>query len=447
MPRRADRFLLLLLVAAVVAIVGAARWREARPSAGPSEVLPRLNVRGAPPSSPQGLAARVTDMRRRLDANPEDVAAAVVLAEALLRQSRAAGTGAAAAQSEQVLRRALRVAPDGYEARQLLGATLLSLHRFRDALEAAQRARDLRPDDAWNYGVIGDAALELGDYDTGFSAFQRMMDLRPTAAAYARASYARELQGDMDGAFQNMQLAFNATPPGDPEARAWTLTQYGELLLRAGRVEEAERHFAAAGRTYPSYALARMGMARARVARGAEDQALSMALDLFGDAPSLPLAAMIGDLLRHRRRDEEAERYYRLAETIGGQGLSGESVAGFLAERGRQPEEVVALAQRAAAERRDIFTMDALAWALYRAGRLEEARTASSDAQRTGTRDRRILHHAAAIHRALGNHGRADALLARALPIHPEFDLVTGPRSTAFALRSAVAPAARPARR
>ena len=31
--------------------------------------------------------------------------------------------------------------------------------------EFGPRARDMRPEDGWNYGVIGDALLELGEYD------------------------------------------------------------------------------------------------------------------------------------------------------------------------------------------------------------------------------------------------------------------------------------------
>ena len=62
------------------------------------------------------------------------------------------------------------------------------------------------------------------------------------------------------------------------------------------------------------------------------------------------------------------------------------------------------LAEEAARNRKDIFTMDALAWAYYRAGRLSEAEQASRQARRTGTVDRRILAHASAIEQALNVH-------------------------------------------
>jgi len=57
----------------------------------------------------------------------------------------------------------------------------------------------------------------------------------------------------------------------------------------------------------------------------------------------------------------------------------------------------VAIAEKAAADRHDIFTHDALAWAYFKAGRTDAARRAIEQALRTGTRDADILAHAAAI--------------------------------------------------
>ena len=74
--------------------------------------------------------------------------------------------------------------------------------------------------------------------------------------------------------------------------------------------------------------------------------------------------------------------------------------ARFLAEHNRKIDEAVQIAERAASGRRDIFTEDALAWAYFKAGRIEDARKAMTLALRTGTRDRDIRSHAAAIDRA-----------------------------------------------
>src|SRR5581483_638970 len=151
--------------------------------------------------------------------HPDDVGAAALLADALLRQARATSDGRPANRAADVLSAVLKEHPAQYDALRMLGAIQLSRHRFRDALASARRARDMRPEDAWNYGVMGDALLELGEYDAAFDAFDRMSSLRPTADAYARISYARELRGDLDGALEAMRLAESATSAHDLEAK------------------------------------------------------------------------------------------------------------------------------------------------------------------------------------------------------------------------------------
>ena len=47
---------------------------------------------------------------------------------------------------------------------------------------------------------------------------ERMAALKPNAASYARSSYARELQGDVDGAIERMRMAAEATGAQDPES-------------------------------------------------------------------------------------------------------------------------------------------------------------------------------------------------------------------------------------
>ena len=129
---------------------------------------------------------------------------------------------------------------------------------------------------------------------------------------------------------------------------------------------------------------------------------------------------------------------YRHAERLEREGWQVEqpqygALARLLAERGRRPDEAVRLAERAARDRRDVPTLDALAWAYYRAGRLEDALGASQTALRTGTRDRRVLYHAAAIRNAMGDSVEARRLVTAAIEGHPTFDLVNAPAALALA--------------
>ena len=90
------------------------------------------------------------------------------------------------------------------------------------------------------------------------------------------------------------------------------------------------------------------------------------------------------------------------------------------------------LAEATFAERRDIFTADALAWASFKAGQLDRARLAMVEAMRTGTHDRVILYHAAEIERASGHLDAARRLVAASIDGSPHFDLVAAPAAIAL---------------
>ena len=356
---------------------------------------------GAPPTSRDGLQRTIQDMERRLRERPDDAGAAVSLADALLRQARVSNNPGLALRAEEALKRVLKDDPVTYDARRMLGAVYLSQHRFREAIRAAERASVERPADDWNYGVMGDGHLELGEYEQAWSAFQKMMDLRPTAGAYARAAYALELRGCLDAALEAMQLSTDATPPSDRESLAWHHAQLGDLYRQLGRSSEAEREYAWADHLFPNHPFAERGMAELLEAQGDTAGAAAKLEALMARSPSPDLAAKLGDLYTSLGRSADASRSYVLAEA----GWRFDAphpaqLARFLADHDRKLAEAVALAERTEAERHDIFTEDALAWCYFKSGRLADATAAMTRALRTGTRDRAILAHAAAITKA-----------------------------------------------
>jgi tetratricopeptide (TPR) repeat protein len=415
-----------LAVGAAVAVVAASYWRDSQTAVSRPQPPDMIGSLHAPVSSAAGLSARIAAMEERIAKDPNDAAAAVVLAEALVRQARVTGNAAHAARAEQRLREALTIDPGNYDAARLLGVVLLSLHKFQEAVAAGERAERLRPDDAFNNGVIGDGLLELGKYPEALAAFQCMMDMRPTAAAYARAAYALELQGQLERALETMQRAVNATSPRDAEGLAWAMAQVGDLLLRLDRVPEATAEYRLAAAVFPDHPFPLMGLARVHAALGQDDEAIRIASSVMTRAPSIALAAFIGDLHARNQRLQDAERAYATAEAIGrGSASSDDSYAGFLAERGRRPLEAVRLAEQAAAGRQDLRTLDALGWSYFRAGRLADAERAADRALATGTREKHIVLHAAAIKAALGDAAAARTLAARAAPRDPDFDVLS----------------------
>jgi tetratricopeptide (TPR) repeat protein len=392
----------MAIVAAVAATVAAANWRGGQQSRAASRRQRAVPTRGIS-SSRDDLGRRIVALRAALSDQPDDVAAAVTLADALIRQTRITGNAGLAIEAEAALRRAQAADPGNYDANRVVGSLLLSQHRFREAIAVGETNRDARPYDPINYGVIGDGWLELGEYDRAFAAFDKMMSLRPSAAAYARVAYARELQGDLAGAVASMTLAAGADAGDDPEALAWHRAQVGDLYRRLGKTHEAEAEYIAASHAFPGHPAAMIGYARLLAMRGEPASALALLQELAKTAPTPDLAARTGDVLTQLDRRDEAERQYALAEA--GWRVDApepKNLARFLADHNRRLPEALAIAERASVDRHDIFTEDALAWTYFKAGRIAAARAAIALALRTGSVDEEIRAHAKAIEGAAG---------------------------------------------
>jgi|RhiMethySRZTD1v2_1073278.scaffolds.fasta_scaffold49776_5 tetratricopeptide (TPR) repeat protein len=379
---------------AVLVAIAAGTRILLRPSA------PREQARqtSAASTSRAALDEVITATRRRVAADPGDGEAAVRLADALMRAARVQADASLPLEAERVLRTTLKHAED-YTARRMLAAVYLSQHRFAEGLDVARQLQVSHPEDAWNYAVAGDALLELGRYDEAFDMFDRAVGHRPDAGAYARVAYAKELRGDLAGALDVMRMSAEATAPQDLEAQAWVHTQLGLLRLQLGGLDDAEREFARADFLFPHHPYALNGRIKLALARGRYEEALR----LNEQAPRTPESlAVRGDLQARLGNRSAAEAAYVEAERLERDGWKSEqpqpgALARFLAERDRNIPEAVQLAERAAAERADINTMDALAWSYFKAGRLKDAAVAIERALRTGTLDPRIRCHAAVI--------------------------------------------------
>ena len=351
-----------------------------------------------------------------------DAATAVRLADALLRQMRVTGNAGLAHEAEQVLNRAISDDANDHGACRMLAAVLVSQHRFRDGRAQGERCLAREPGDTWLLGVIADANVELGDYEAAWTAIDAMAARRPNAAAYARASYARELQGDLLGALEVMQMSLSATAPFDSESIAWHHTQLGHLQLELGRADAAARSFAHADHVFANYPAALQGRVRMLMARRAFDAALQLVQE-SPDAWAAPQRfALLGDLYAALGDTTAADRSYGLAEAAWISDVPEPTqLARFLAERDRRANLALQVAREELTRRRDIFTEDAYAWASFRSGHLDEAQAAIARALRTGTADRVIRYHAAALAAERGDRQMArrhlDIALAGAGPL------------------------------
>jgi tetratricopeptide (TPR) repeat protein len=232
-------------------------------------------------------------------------------------------------------------------------------------------------------------------------------------------------------------MATEATSGHDLEALAWHRAQLGHLHLELGQLSDARREFSHADHLFQGHPFAAAGLARVAAAEGNFRHALQLANDLISRTPSPADIAFAGDMMAALGERDAAERQYRLAEAAWRTDMPDPArLARFLAEHGRDLDQAIALGESARADRNDIFTADALAWAYFQTGHLDKAAQAIDEALRTGSRDRVISYHAAVIARAQGHTARARDLIAQALDGFPRFDPIAGP--AAVSLRAAL---------
>ncbi|MEQ8703198.1 MAG: tetratricopeptide repeat protein [Phaeodactylibacter sp.] len=151
----------------------------------------------------------------------------------------------------------------------------LSLHDFAQALETAEAAVQLNPYNAQIYGALVDANVELGNYEEAVVMADKMVSIRPDMRSYARVAYLREIHGQVDGAFEAMQLAVDAGFPGY-EATAWARLTLAEMYERYGKTAAARQTYQQILAERPGYPFAIAALANLEAEAGNYEEAEQM---------------------------------------------------------------------------------------------------------------------------------------------------------------------------
>ena len=424
--RNLNRVIIFALVAFLVISVSwgmAASGRPAFPLERSGEDISRLGMT---------VDAQIQKLQERLQSNPDDWQSYSQLGLAYLQKAREVGDPSYYQKVEEALNKALGQQAD-YVAVSGMGALALARHQFHAALDWGERARQINPDRAYAYGIIADAQIELGQYPEAVETLQSMVNLHPDVSSYSRISYLRELHGDNSGALEMMQTAVDAGIPNS-ESTAWTRTQLGNLYFNMGDLDQAEIEYMRTLNDWPGYVYALAGLGRVRAAQGQTDEAIELLTQAINGIPLPDFVILLGDLYQANGRTAEAQQQYKLIGAIemlyraNGVDLDME-IALFNADHDRDLETTVTLARQAFANRPSIHAADVLAWALYKTGDYEEARSFSDQALQLETQDALKFFHAGMIAYKLGDTDQASRYLEQALALNPHFSILYAPEA------------------
>jgi len=425
-----NRFLapVLLLALAGCRRLGAAENAVPGPTSSSGVAAPESRIDAArrlalAPTKENGAAdRRIAALVKLTAAHPGRAEIFAELGRAWIRKARETSDPGYFLNADACADLLLEGSPDDELALDLRAMVLLNDHKFREARDIAQSILKKDPEAVFAWGSLSDALLELGSLEEADRAAQRMMDLKPSLSSYSRVSYFQWLAGNTRAAVETVRLAIDAGgDPDHPEPRAWVLVQAAMLFWHGGDYAGADAGFRQALEVMSDYPPALVGRGRVAMAEGDAARAADYYDRARRASPLCETAWLLGEARELSGDAEGARRAFAQAEKEGN--LSDRRTLSLMySTRNARAGDALRLAEQERATRGDIYTEDALAWALYRNGRFADAMTAMGRARRYGTQDARLLFHDGAIERALGHTARATELLHAALRLNPKFD-------------------------
>lgn len=351
------------------------------------------------------------------------------LAGLYVRKAREAGDHTAYDRADAAFRRALKNFPGYSPARVGLALVTSARHRFAEGLRLAEEVYRDDPEALEAVAVIADAHLELGNYAEAEAAVRELAKKCPQPsppAVLAREARLAELKGDPDRAADLLRRAAEgqAAEHDFKESGAWYAMRLGEVLLSQGRLDEAAARLDAALADHPRFPAALSLLGRVRAAQGKKAEASDLFYRAIRVTPDVATLVALGDL--HATAGEEflAKAHFDAVEDADKPDtppVATRDLVLYYCDHGRRLPRALELARVEAKARNDVFTCDALAWALFKNGKPGEAAAAAAQALRLGTKDATLLFHAGMIARELGKADQARDFLRRALAVNSHF--------------------------
>jgi tetratricopeptide (TPR) repeat protein len=333
-PRKMRGWLLALRAAAALLIAANASDAFAEPyvPADDNAVLGELSA-----------GTRYADVAaRRLARSRIDVA--IPLAQFYIQQSRLSGDLRFLGYAEAVLAPWVKQSPPKPDVLVLQATLQQSRHEFSASLATLDRALAVRPEDAQALLIRATVLRVLGRYPEANAAcedFSRLVE--PRLAALCVQSL-RGLNGHLESAYASLTSV--STQGWLNSEKSWLYSELGEMAMRLGRDQEAERWFQQDLRLVPTDFYVRAAYADLMLRQGRAGEALAL---LAGQETLEPLLLRIAIAQKQLHDPALGQSSARLQAAFAAELQRGEAVhrreqARFLLEVLDQPELSLAAA-------------------------------------------------------------------------------------------------------
>ena len=392
--------------------------------------LPRVEAAPAPDSLAQ-IDSSIATWTANLAAEPRDHISATTLATLYHARGRLTGDLGDQERALGFARDAARLAPTESGGRAIQAAVLYTLHDFSGSLAIAESLFRDDPTQLPALATMADAELELGRIAVARSHLDQLATFATGPSVDIRLARLAFLTGQLDEAVRLAVAARDATvadvATGGSGDLGFQEYAVGEYARQAGDPALARAGFEAALAIRPTDIGALVGIARLDAFDGRTDDAIAGLQRAVAIAPQPETVALLGDLLQMSGDTAGATTQFETVRFIERLGEIQRSVFDrvllrFEADHGGASDDLLAKARASLVARPDPTGHDAVAWALYRLGRTDEAVTEIAAAGVDGATDARLLFHRGAITLAAGDQAAGRADLEAALALGPALD-------------------------
>jgi tetratricopeptide (TPR) repeat protein len=378
-PRNSRGWLFILRVAAL--LVGA----------GTSAALAGPYV----PTDDNAVLAEISAGTRYTDVSARGLArgrldVAIPLAQFYIQQSRVSGDLRYLGYAEAVLAPWLKQTPPQTDVLVLQATLQQSRHEFAASLATLEQTLAARPEDAQALLIRATVLRVLGRYPEASAACEKFSRLvEPRLAALCVQSL-RGLNGRLDSAYTSLTQV--STQGWLNSEKSWLYSELGEMAVRLGREQDAERWFQQDLRLSQSDFYVRAAYADLLLQQGRPGEVLAL---LRGQESLEPLLLRIAIAQKQLRDPALSESSARLRAAFAAELQRGEAVhrreqARFLLEIEDQPRLSLAAALENWAVQREPDDVLVLLRAAMAAGNPRAAAPATNFVRAQGQRDVRV---------------------------------------------------------
>lgn len=288
-----------------------------------------------------------------------------------------------------------------------LARNYISQHRFKEALQWAEKAYTLGSGLQASQGLLFDIHMELGHYDTAKTYLDRIRN-HAEFDYLIRAAKWNDYKGNLEVAIRHLEKAREKSESANNRnLRLWTYTNLADFYGHAGRIEESYQHFLKALEIDSHNAYAKKGIAWIVFSHEKNAKEALRILDAVTEVNKAPdyhiLRAEIASYLNEGEMKNAAlDSFYNEIQDLAYGPMYDSHAIAFYLEHTNEYKKAIRLAEQEVMNRATPETYDLLAYAYFKNGNLSKAYDLVSTFVEGKTYEPKALFHLAEIYKAKG---------------------------------------------